>query len=80
MTDPTAEHVKKVREIVDRIGGLVEHCDARVIGAALTEAVACFIAAHQPDVREPVLELFVSTVTRIWPVIAEKMADGKTAQ
>jgi len=75
MTELSVERVKKVNEIVDRITELTQHYESVVIGAALSESVACFIAAHPPELRNPMLDLFVSTVTRIWPAIAETMED-----
>ena len=47
--------------------------DPNIIGAALVDLLATFIAGHHPEVRDEQLDIFVEHVRKIVPVEVERM-------
>jgi hypothetical protein len=72
MTDTNAELIEVAHLVTDCRQVLAEQ-DAAVVGAALGELLATYIAGHHPIMRDQALDMVVKLARDLVPAMVEEM-------
>jgi hypothetical protein len=66
-------------DLVNELRSLLSGRDPDIIGAALAQLVATFIAGHNPALRAAQRELLLTTIDNLVPLCVEEMIEAGRA-
>ena len=73
MANDVSDSARAAGELATKIRTLLAGNSPEVVGGALAELLAIFIAGHHPGLRNEVMDAHTKCVNTLVPVVAEEM-------